>query len=146
MSLAYLYVKAFHVIAVIAWMVGIFYLPRLYVYHLTAEPGSRQDETFKTMEARLLHIIMTPAMIVSWILGLVLIFGFHAGNFRTDGWLHGKLGLVLLLTGYHFLLAKWRRDFAAGRNAHSARFYRIINEVPTLLMIGVVILVIVKPF
>lgn len=146
MGQAYLYVKAFHVMAVIAWMAGIFYLPRLYVYHTDAKPGSHQSETFKIMEAKLLRMIMTPAMIASWSLGLMLIFVFQAGDIKTDGWLHAKLGLVLLLTGYHFLLAKWRRDFAIDCNLHTARFYRIMNEVPTLLMLGIVIFVIVKPF
>jgi protoporphyrinogen IX oxidase len=146
MGQAYLYVKAFHVMAVIAWMAGIFYLPRLFVYHTSARPGSRQSETFKVMEGKLLGVIMNPAMITSWILGLVLIFVFHAGDLKTDGWLHAKLGLVLLLTIYHLFLAKWRRDFANDRNCHTARFYRIMNEVPTVLMLGIVIFVIVKPF
>lgn len=141
-----LYVKAFHVMAVIAWMAGLFYLPRLYVYHTGAEPGSKQSETFKVMEDKLLRVIMTPAMIMSWILGLTLIFVFHVGSLATDGWLHAKLTLVLLLTGYHFFLIKCRRDFAADQNRYSSRFYRMINEVPTLLMLGIVIFVIVKPF
>jgi protoporphyrinogen IX oxidase len=146
MGQAYLYVKAFHVMAVIAWMAGLFYLPRLYVYHTGARPGSRQSETFKVMEKKLASVIMTPAMITSWVLGLTLIFVFHAGDIKTDGWLHAKLGLVLLLTAYHFFLLKWRRDFANDRNRHTSRFYRIMNEVPTALMLGIVIFVIVKPF
>jgi protoporphyrinogen IX oxidase len=146
MGQAYLYVKAIHVIAVIAWMAGLLYLPRLFVYHARSEPGSQQSETFKVMEALLLKVIMTPAMIASWILGLALIFVFQAGDLKSDGWLHGKLFLVLLLTGYHYLLVRWRRDFAKDCNRHDGRFYRVVNEVPTLLMIGIVILVIVKPF
>jgi putative membrane protein len=146
MGQAYLYVKAFHVMAVIAWMAGLFYLPRLYVYHTEAEPGSKQSETFKIMERRLLRLIMTPAMLVSWGLGLALIFVFHAADLATDGWLHAKLGLVTLLTAYHVFLMRRQRDFAADRNRYSSRFYRIINEAPTVLMFGIVILVIVKPF
>lgn len=145
----YLWVKAFHLIAVIAWMAGLFYLPRLYVYHTSAESGSVQSETFKVMERRLLGAIMMPAMIVSWVLGIVLIyelFGPELTGFSTAGWLHGKLLLVVLMTVFHGFLVKWRRDFAADRNRHTGKFYRIINEIPTLLMIPIVIFVIVKPF
>ena len=139
----YLWLKAFHVIAVIAWMAGMLYLPRLFVYHCEAEAGSRQSETFKVMEWRLLRAIINPAMVVTWVLGLWLAF---EGGFIKAGWLHGKLLLVLILSGIHGFFTRAVRDFAADRNARSQRFYRIINEIPTVLMIGIVILVIVKPF
>ena len=142
----YNYVKAFHVIAVIAWMAGMLYLPRLYVYHAGAAPGSELSETLKLMENRLLRFIVNPAMIAAWILGLILIFGFDVIDWRTAGWLHVKLTAVILLSGFHGMLAKWRKDFAADRNTRSARFYRLINEAPTVLMIIIVIMVIVKPF
>ena len=139
----YLWVKAAHVIAVIAWMAGMLYLPRLFVYHCVAEPGSSQSETFKVMERRLLKAIINPAMVATWMFGLWL--AYEGGWFRS-GWLHGKLLLVLILSGVHGLFARWVKDFAADRNTHSQKFYRIINELPTLLMIGAVILVILKPF
>ncbi|NJM34056.1 MAG: protoporphyrinogen oxidase HemJ [Rhodomicrobium sp.] len=142
----YLYVKAFHVIAMVAWMAGMFYLPRLYVYHADAAPGSELSETFKLMEYRLLKIIVNPAMIATWVLGLALIFGFGVIDWSTDFWLHAKLTLVILLTVFHIFLARWRKDFAADRNVRSARFYRISNEFPTVLLIFIVILVVVKPF
>jgi protoporphyrinogen IX oxidase len=139
----YEWLKAFHVIAVIAWMAGMLYLPRLFVYHCGAEPGSAQSETFKIMERRLLKIIINPAMILSWGLGLWLVW---SGGWLMAGWLYAKIFLALVLSGVHGMFARWVKDFAADRNRRSARFYRLINEVPTLLMIGIVILVIVKPF
>jgi putative membrane protein len=139
----YLWIKALHVIAVISWMAALLYLPRLFVYHVDAVPGSKQSETFKVMERRLLRFIATPAMIVVWLTGLWM--AWDAGLF-AQGWLHGKLLLVLLLSAIHGLNAKWTKDFAADRNQRSARFYRMANEVPTLLMVGIVVLVIVKPF
>lgn len=139
----YLWVKAFHVIAVIAWMAGMLYLPRLFVYHCEAEVGSKQSESFKVMERRLLRAIINPAMVVTWVLGLWLAV---EGGFLRSGWFHGKLVLVLLLSGVHGLFVRWVREFAEDRNAHSQKFYRIVNEVPTVLMIGIVILVVVKPF
>jgi putative membrane protein len=139
----YEWAKALHVIAVIAWMAGMLYLPRLFVYHCEAEPGSKQSETFKVMERRLLRAIINPAMIASWLLGLGL--GYEGGWFAFH-WLQVKVILVLGLSGVHGLLARWVRDFAADRNRHSQRFYRIINEVPAVLMIGIVILAVVKPF
>ena len=138
-----LWLKAFHVIAVIAWMAGMLYLPRLFVYHCEAEIGSKQSETFKLMERRLLRAIINPAMIATWVLGLWL--AYDQGYFRS-GWLHGKLLLVLILSGVHGFLSRAVREFAEDRNVRSQRFYRIINEIPTVLMIGIVILVIVKPF
>jgi putative membrane protein len=139
------YIKAFHVIAIIAWMAGLLYLPRLFVYHAASKVGSAQSETFKLMERRLLKAITTPAMLASWVLGLILVFS-GAIDWSRDGWFHAKLALVLALTAYHGLLAMWTKDFALDRNTRSARFYRIANEVPTLLMIGIVILVVVRPF
>jgi len=139
----YDWLKAFHLIAVIAWMAGMLYLPRLFVYHCEAELGSPQSETFKSMERRLLNAIINPAMIATWGLGLWLAW---TGGWLTAGWLHAKLALVLILSGVHGLFARWVKDFAADRSRHSAAFYRIVNEVPTLLMIGIVILAIVKPF
>ena len=138
-----LWVKAFHVVAVIAWMAGLLYLPRLYVYHCEAEKGTKQSETFKVMERRLLHFIMTPAMVAVWGSGVWLAWALGVVN---DRWLWAKFALVLLLTGYHHALGVWRQDFAADWNTRSPRFYRIMNEVPTLLMIAIVILVIVRPF
>jgi putative membrane protein len=139
----YPWLKALHVIAVIAWMAGMLYLPRLFVYHCEAEPGSRQSETFKVMERRLLRAIVNPAMVATWALGLWLAFdrGWYAA-----GWLQTKIILVLGMSGMHGFLVRWVRDFAADRNRHSQKFYRIINEVPTLLMIAIVILAVVKPF
>ena len=139
------YIKAFHVIAIIAWMAGLLYLPRLFVYHAASVKGSGQSETFKVMERRLLRFITTPAMVASWILGLILAFS-GVIHWKADGWFHAKLALVILLSAFHGACAKWTKDFAFDRNSHDALFYRVMNEVPTLLMIGIVILVIVRPF
>jgi len=139
----YDWLKAFHVIAIIAWMAGMLYLPRLFVYHCEAAPGSIQSETFKIMERRLLKAIINPAMIVTWLLGLVLVW---QGGWWTAGWLHGKLVLVLILSGLHGVYLRRLKEFAADRNTRPARYFRILNEIPTVLMIGIVILVIVKPF
>jgi putative membrane protein len=139
----FLWIKALHVIAVISWMAALLYLPRLLVYHCEAVPGSKQSETFKVMERRLLRFIANPAMIVTWATGLWM--AYEAELFR-EGWLHGKLLLVLALSAGHGINALWIKDFAVDRNRRSGRFFRIANEVPTLLMIGIVILVIVKPF
>ena len=139
----YLWVKAFHVIAIIAWMAGMLYLPRLFVYHCEAEPNTRQSETFKVMERRLLRVIMNPAMIVTWLLGLWLAW---RGGWFVAGWLHIKLLLVLAMSGLHGLFALWVKDFALDRDRRSAKFYRIVNEIPTLLLILIVIFAVVKPF
>ena len=139
----YTWAKVIHVIAVISWMAGMLYLPRLFVYHVDAEKGSVQSETFKVMERRLLRGIINPAMTVSWVFGLWMawkIFHFEGG------WLHAKIGLVLILSGLHGYLAGAVRKFAEDKNEKPARHWRIVNEIPTLLMIGIVILVIVKPF
>lgn len=142
----YLVVKAFHLIAVIAWMAGLLYLPRLYVYHALSEPGSQQSETFKVMERRLLRAITTPAMLAAWGFGLILIFYFGVIDWAQDGWFHAKLVLVILLTAYHGALGRWRHELDRDANKHSATFYRVANEIPTLIMVLVVLLVIVKPF
>ena len=139
----YLWLKALHVIAVIAWMAGMLYLPRLFVYHADTQKGSIQSETFKIMERRLLKAIINPAMIVTWVLGLYLVWD---GGWYTSGWLHAKVLLVLILSGLHGVYVRRLKDFAADKNTRPAKYYRILNEVPTLLMIGIVILVIVKPF
>lgn len=140
---AYPWIKAFHVIAVISWMAGMLYLPRLFVYHAEAEIGSDKSETFKVMERRLLRAIINPAMIVSWVLGLWMawrIFEFQGG------WLHAKLAMVLALSAVHGYLSASVRKFSEDRNQKPTRHWRIVNEIPTLLMLVIVILVIVKPF
>jgi protoporphyrinogen IX oxidase len=135
--------KALHIIAVIAWMAGLLYLPRLFVYHTDTEKGSQQSETFKVMERRLLRGIMNPAMILTWIFGLSLAW---QGDWWQAHWLHAKFALVLVLTGVHHVYGRWRKDFEADRNVKPARFYRWWNEVPTVLMIGIVFLVVLKPW
>jgi putative membrane protein len=139
----YLWIKAAHIFAVIAWMAGMLYLPRLFVYHCEAEPGSKQSETFKIMERRLLTVIINPSMVGTWVLGLWLAWD---GGALAAGWLHAKLVLVLAMSALHGMCSRWVRDFAADRNRHSQKFYRIVNEVPAVLLIGIVILVVVKPF
>ncbi|MBI1867763.1 MAG: protoporphyrinogen oxidase HemJ [Methylocystis sp.] len=138
----YLWIKALHVIAVIAWMAGMLYLPRLFVYHSQVGPGVQSD-TFKQMERRLSRFIMTPAMVVAWLAGLSLII---RGGLEHSLWLHAKLVLVVVLTFLHFYYVFLAGVFARDHNRHSTGFFRILNEIPTLLMIGVVILVVVKPF
>jgi putative membrane protein len=138
-----LWVKALHVIAVIAWMAGLLYLPRLFVYHVDAPAGSHQSETFKVMERRLLKAIIKPSMIAVWITGPLIAWGF--GDFSA-GWLHAKLALVLVLSGFHGYLARLVKVFAADANRRGAGFYRVLNEAPTLLMAAIVVLVVVKPF
>jgi putative membrane protein len=138
-----LWIKALHVIAVISWMAGMLYLPRLFVYHVEAPAGSQFSETFKIMERRLLRIIMNPAMVLVWLTGLTLAF---LGKFFAAGWLDIKILLILAMSGMHGYLAKTTKEFAMDRNRRPATFYRQINEIPTILMIAIVILVIVKPF
>ncbi|MBV1706846.1 MAG: protoporphyrinogen oxidase HemJ [Hyphomicrobiales bacterium] len=139
----YLWVKALHVIAVISWMAAMLYLPRLFVYHAGAARGSEQSETFKVMERRLLRYIALPAMIVVWLTGLTM--AWQAGFFLAP-WLHAKLTLVVIMSGMHGWFSRMAKDFAADNNQRPERFFRIINEVPTVLMILIVILVVVKPF
>jgi len=141
----YLWIKAFHVMAVIAWMAGMLYLPRLYVYHCQVAPGSAESERFKVMERRLLRGIVNPSMIAVWVLGLALALAPASGGFGQS-WLHAKLLLVLALSASHGLFSKWRKDFANDKNAHTENFYRVWNEVPAVLMVLIVILVVVKPF
>ncbi|MBF0252025.1 MAG: protoporphyrinogen oxidase HemJ [Alphaproteobacteria bacterium] len=142
-STAYQWVMAWHIIAVISWMAGLLYLPRLFVYHCQSQIGSHQSETFKIMERRLMRAIMIPAMLISWVLGLWMLFSMDVW---TDGWVHAKLTAAVLLTISHFFMMKWRRDFARDQNRHPELYFRIANEVPTLLMIAIVIFVVVKPF
>jgi putative membrane protein len=139
----YLWIKALHIIAVIAWMAGMLYLPRLFVYHAGVAPGSPQSETFKVMEQRLLRYIMTPAMIATWLFGIALVV---QGQYFAATWFHIKLALVLVMSALHGVFSRWARDFAADRNTRSAKFFRIANEIPTLLLIAAVILATVKPF
>ncbi len=139
----YLWIKALHIIAVISWMAALLYLPRLMVYHCSAAKGSIQSETFKIMERRLLKAIALPAMIVTWLAGLWLVY--ESGAWRS-GWMHAKFALVILLSGTHGMMARWVREFAADANQRPDRFYRLANEIPTLLMIGIVVLAVVKPF
>ncbi len=141
----YPWIKAFHVIAVIAWMAGMLYLPRLFVYHCEVTPGSAESERFKIMESRLLRIIVNPAMIAVWVLGLTLAFSPASGGWH-QGWLETKFLLVVVMSTVHGFFAKWRKDFARDQNRHSQRFYRLWNEVPAILMAAIVILAVVKPF
>lgn len=138
----YLWIKALHVVSVITWMAGLLYLPRLFVYHCKATPGSELSETLKVMERRLLRAIMNPAMLASLIFGGVLL----SQQDFSDGWLHLKLVAIVGLMVSHMLMGKWRKDFEADRNTRGDRFYRIANEVPTVLMIVIVIMAVVKPF
>jgi putative membrane protein len=142
-STGYNLLLALHIVAMVAWMAGIFYLPRLFVYHAEAEPGSPQSRIFGVMEERLLRIIMTPAMVATWLSGLGLVW---AGGWGGARWLWVKVVLVAAMTGLHFWLALQRRSFAEDGNRHAARVYRIANEIPTILLVLIVILVVVKPF
>ena len=144
-SSAYLWVKSVHVFAIIAWMAGMLYLPRLFVYHADAEVGSVQSETFKVMERRLLKGIINPSMIATWVAGVWLAVD---GGWLTSGdyWLHLKIVLVLLMSGIHGTLTAATRRFAEDRNDKSSRYWRVLNEVPALLLVGIIVLVVVKPF
>jgi protoporphyrinogen IX oxidase len=141
----YPWVKSLHIIAVIAWMAGLLYLPRLFVYHADVPAESSRAAMLEVMERRLLRGIMLPAAIMAYGFGVVLATTPGVVDWRR-GWIWSKLGLVILLTFFHFVLARWRRDFAVGENAHSARFYRVMNELPTIAMIAIVLLVVTKPF
>lgn len=145
LSLNYEWLRALHIIAVISWMAGMLYLPRLFVYHAESEAGSDKSETFKVMERKLLKFIMNPAMITAWILGLSMIYA-NPGMLEGQGWLHAKLLCVVLMSGVHGMLAGQVRKFAKDENTKSAKFFRILNEVPTVLMIAIVILAVVQPF
>jgi len=142
----YLWLKALHIISVVAWMAGLLYLPRLFVYHVGAAVGSEQSETFKIMERRLLRGIMNPAMIATYMFGILLVLTPEmAGEWRSR-WFYAKITLVAVLTIYHHALARWRKVFAVDANTRPAKFYRLMNEVPTLILLGIVILVVMKPF
>lgn len=141
----YSWIKALHVISVIAWMAGMFYLPRLYIYHVDAPVGSVQSETFKVMERRLLRAIINPAMFATFFFGIWMLV-LLGSTVWMQGWWHVKVTMLVLMSAYHGLIARWRRDFEADRNRRSTRFYRFANEVPTVLMIVIVIMVVVKPF
>lgn len=141
----YPWIKALHIISMVAWMAGLLYLPRLYVYHSMAPAGSDRSETFKVMERRLERGIMTPAMIATWGFGLVLAGTPEVVDWRF-GWIWAKLALVIGLTVFHIALGRWRKAFLDDRNRHSTRFFRAINELPTLALIAIVVLVVVKPF
>lgn len=140
----YLWVKALHIISVIFWMAGMLYLPRLFVYHAETEIGSDKSATFKTMERRLLRGIINPAMIAAFIFGGLMIWA--NPDLLHQHWFHAKLALVILMTAIHGFFARWRKAFDRDENVHTARFYRIVNETPPVLIIIIVILVIVKPF
>ncbi len=142
---ALLWIKALHIISAIAWMAGLLYLPRLFVYHAGAEPGSETSETFKVMERRLLRAIMNPAMIAVLLTG-GLILGTTGGPEWTSGWLLAKLACVAGLLALHMMMARWRRRFAEDANTRTGKFYRVVNEAPTVLMIAIVIMAVVKPF
>ena len=141
----YEWLRAVHLIAVIAWMAGLLYLPRLFVYHAGVTAGSEMAATFRIMEQRLLRIIMNPAMIVAWLFGLLMLAA-KWDFLMSQGWMHLKLTCIVLLTVLHHVFAKWRKNFAADNNRHDARFYRIWNEVPAALMVIAVITVVVEPF
>ena len=141
----YLWVKAFHIIAAIAWMAGLLYLPRLFVYHCSATSNSDLDRIFRTMERRLLRFIMGPAMAATWLLGLALIY-LSPHDVWGETWFYGKVLAVVAMTGMHGGMVVWQRGFENHRNRHGARFYKMLNEVPTVLMILIVLLVVTKPF
>lgn len=142
--MSYEWAKALHVISVIAWMAGLLYLPRLYVYHAAAPAGGEPSETFKVMERRLLKAIMNPAMISSYVFGVWMLV--LTPEWLSQPWLHAKLTAIIGMTAMHMLMGKWRKAFAEDRNPHPQRFFRYMNEIPTVLMIVIVIMVIVKPF
>lgn len=144
--MSYLLIKSLHLIAVISWMAGMLYLPRLYVYHTGCAAGSESSEMLKVMERRLLRFIINPAMIASWIFGIWLVTLLGWENLKHAGWFHMKLTMLVLMQLCHAALARWRKDFLYDRNRHSAKFYRVVNEVPTVLMIVIVLMVIIKPF
>jgi putative membrane protein len=142
---AHFWIKALHIVSVIAWMAGLLYLPRLFAYHAESAPGSQQSETFKIMERRLLRVIMNPAMISTYVFGIPLLFVPGVVNW-SSGWIYMKLGFVALLTAMHHVFALWRKRFLRDENRRPAKFYKAVNEIPTVLMIGIVVLVVVRPF
>jgi putative membrane protein len=141
----YPWILSGHIISIIAWMAGMFYMPRLFAYHAEAEVGSDKSETFKIMERRLLRAIINPAMIAAWIFGILLVLTPGIVDWAM-GWPWVKATIVLAMSGLHGLLSRWRWQFASERNIHTTRFYKLINEVPTVMMIVIVIMVVAKPF
>ena len=144
-TMAYLWIKALHLFAAIAWMAGMLYLPRLFVYHCEAELHSKQSEDFKIMERKLLRGIINPSMLITLILGGILL-GQLERDVWFEGWLHAKLTFVVILLAYHGLMSRWRRDFEDDCNERPAKFYRWMNEVPAVLIFGIIVFVIVRPF
>jgi putative membrane protein len=140
----YYWLLSFHIISVISWMAGMFYLPRLYVYHTRLESGSDASEMFKEMERKLLRYIINPAMSATWIFGLALSFGQDSWN--AGGWFYIKFSAVIILSGFHGYLSKWRKEFLRDENTHTEKYFRMMNEVPTVLMIIIVFMVFLKPF
>lgn len=145
LSLNYEWLRALHLIAVMSWMAGMLYLPRLFVYHTQAEIGSKQSETFKIMERRLLKAIINPAMMAAWILGLLMLYA-NPGLIQGQGWMHVKLLFVLLMSAVHGIYAGDVKKFARDENQKSEKYYRIINEIPAVFMIVIVILAVIEPF
>lgn len=145
LNLHFEWLRALHLIAVISWMAGMLYLPRLFVYHTESEVGSDKSETFKIMERRLFKIIMNPAMIITWIFGLAMLYA-RLDLYMISGWMHAKLAFVVAMTGIHHMYIKYLKAFADDRNEKSTKFYRILNEIPTIIMIIIVILAVVQPF
>ncbi len=141
----YPWIKSFHIISMVAWMAGLFYLPRLFVYHCDTKPGSTDSERFKVMERRLMKQITNPAMIATFLFGVILVFTPGVIDWSA-GWWHVKLLCLILMMGFHGAMSKWRREFMEDRNTKSQKFYRIANEVPTVLLVVIVIMVIVRPF
>ena len=144
LSYVYPWVKAFHIIAMVAWMAGLFYLPRLFVYHCDMLPGSAESERFKVMEYRLMKQIMTPAMILTWTFGILLVLTPGIIDW-SSGWWHVKLFSVILMTGFQGAASRWRKDFMRDANTRRGKFYRIANELPTVLLVVIVIMIIVRP-
>lgn len=146
----YLWFKSIHIIAMVAWMAGMFYLPRLFVYHCAAPKGSEMSETFKVMERRLLRLIINPALILTWIMGGLMIWIvvglWENTDLLSNGWFHVKMTAVLVLMAVHGMLARHRKQFERDANVHSAKYYRILNEVPTVLLVIIIFMVILRPF
>ena len=140
----YIWIKAFHIIAIVSWMAGMLYLPRLFVYHAGAAAGSQLSETFKTMERRLLRFIINPAMLLAFVFGGLMLWA--NPELLQGGWMHVKLTAVIAMTAVHGLYSRWRKDFERDQNTRSAKFYKIWNEVPTVLMIVIILMAVAKPF
>lgn len=144
--MSYELIKSLHIISAISWMAGMLYLPRLYVYHCGCKPGSEASEMLKVMERKLLRFIINPAMIATWVFGLWMVYILGWQNLKHAGWFHTKLSMLLGMQLIHAAFARWRRHFYQDRNIHTAKFYRIVNEIPAVLMIVIVLMVVIKPF